>query len=430
MKCSHENCKLAVYDNEKCILHSDKKDKDINKFWQQIQSDLKLKYTCERGQEEIDNHYVQYNFVIFPEFQKDSEYDHYNATCEISNFYFGHESYFSGYCEESPESYDTDKLIEKCHIEFNRCTFLEEVNLQRYRFQESIIFNQCTFEKEVLLCDILNAYIEFRSCDFNNNKLNLSDKTFYKIFNFIDCKNIDLLNMENINFIDSASFSESNLNKVEFNEARFGGMAIFVKTHFYEDTKIDFCVFEENVFFNEAIVHKTINLKNAIFKKEVNFLDMKDKNEKVLKALNIANRETARIIKHSFEKLNNILEANKYYAIEMKKREKELSFCTNPFELLIFCLHKITSNNSQSWQLAFIWIIVLSILGIQNNLIDSVCAFYYSNAHLDEIAKSFYRFFASFDIQKITFYSLSLKLFMGYLVYQFIVSIRQNTRRK
>ena len=47
---------------------------------------------------------------------------------------------------------------------------------------------------------------------------------------------------------------------------------------------------------------------NTFFRKEVNFL---------LMDIKIDDRETARIIKHSFEQQNNIIEANKFYALEM-----------------------------------------------------------------------------------------------------------------
>ncbi|MBE0514040.1 pentapeptide repeat-containing protein [Sulfurimonas sp.] len=474
LKCNQEFKKNTIFGTKfnLCILHSLNKNKD--KFWQQIQNDLNLKYTCERGQEELDHYYIQYNSIVFPKFQKDYEDDRYDATSEISNFYFLHESYLNHDCEQSPEGYYVDKLIEKCHIEFNNCTFLDEVNLQRYEFKESVIFNNCTFEKEVHLNDSLNAYIEFRSCDFKDQKLKLNDKTFYKLFHLIDCNNIALLNMENINFMDSASFSQSNLKKVKFNEARFGGMAIFVKTHFYEDTKFNYCLFEENVFFNEAIVHKTIDLKNAIFKKEVNFLDMKNENENVLKAKNIENRETARIIKHSFEKQDNIIEANKFYALEMHKRDEELSEIKkdNFKDWIVFKLHKISSNHSQDWVLVLLWIINISyvykflkdgfvylpdrvlfaglfvafismfilickkFLFIKKlncittaHFITMMLFLLYSSMTLDNIS-NLINPFSIMTTETITIDLLIFKSAVVYLIYQFIVSIKQNTRRK
>ena len=40
--------------------------------------------------------------------------------------------------------------------------------------------------------------------------------------------------------------------------------------------------------------------------------------------IKVKNRETARKIKDTFEKQNNIIEANRFYKLEMKEREKEL----------------------------------------------------------------------------------------------------------
>ena len=103
-------------------------------------------------------------------------------------------------------------------------------------------------------------------------------------------------------------------------------MARFKKTHF----KISNISFKHTYFFEQAIFNDmiianeiSINLIDTIFYEIPNFLHMKnDKKEKY--KINVNNRETARIIKDSFEKQNNIIESNRFYALEMEQMEKEL----------------------------------------------------------------------------------------------------------
>ncbi len=192
------------------------------------------------------------------------------------------------------------------------------------------------------------------------------------------------------------------------------------------------------------------------------------------------NRETARIIKNSFEQQNNIIEANRFYALEMDEREKELNDKNhkdyNILEWLIFKVHKISSNHSQDWLLVLYWIITIGFISSLFNfyLIDKhtisntikeyhITIFIISTLFLSiiyyclkTIPKLFdlvflfsmyilithdihyLSYFANnlnpFSVMKnsdsITIVALVFKITLGYLYYQLIISIRQNTRRK
>jgi hypothetical protein len=133
----------------------------------------------------------------------------------------------------------------------------------------------------------------------------------------------------------------------------FNSVVDFTKTHF-DEISLKATIFQKLVLFNEVLFKGSLNLSSTIFKDEVNFLGIKNKNGKNLETDNIKNRETARIIKHSFEKLDNIIEANKFYALEMQKREEELSKEKNWSDLIVFKFHKISSNHSQDWLLALL----------------------------------------------------------------------------
>jgi hypothetical protein len=226
--------------------------------------------------------------------------------------------------------------------------------------------------------------------------------------------------------------------------------------------------FEKLVLFNNVTINTPLDLSKTTFKDEANFLGIKTE---------VANRETARIIKHSFDKIGNIIEANKFYAKEMKEQEKELTWKNNLSEKLIFNFHKISSNHSQDWEISLYWIftITLGILIIQYEIVEDMGIYYdisvsyivtllifIAGLSLVEISKQFkiifvfmYNFILSlayiaisndsslcyvsnmvnpFSImtgqESLSFYALIYKIIIAYLIYQLIVSIRQNTRRK
>jgi hypothetical protein len=182
--------------------------------------------------------------------------------------------------------------------------------------------------------------------------------------------------------------------------------------------------------------------------------------------VNVLNRETARIIKDSFEQQNNIIEANKFYALEMKEREKELSFFKEPLEWLVFKIHGISSNHSQDWFLSLLWIIIISfVVGLFNQkyyfewdryifinvilFIPLFIGFKFDNIkrkvglslfliifycttsiNLDFVSNLINPFSIMTKGEDLNFTTLIYKITITYLIYQLIISIRQNTRRK
>ena len=227
--------------------------------------------------------------------------------------------------------------------------------------------------------------------------------------------------------------------------------------------------FDELVIFENTIFQQKLNLENNIFKDEVNFINIKNQDSKELKSENIANRETARIIKHFFEKLDNIIEANKFYALEMEKQEKELKWREHFAEKLIFKFHQISSNHSQDWLLVLLWMLNITVLYTHFSflMIDEkteyyiipfilyilttvMIGFYFTKIckvlwtlvscliyvfiscdySLCLVANEFNPFSIMTGQESLTFGTLIYKSIIAYLIYQLIVSIRQNTRRQ
>ncbi|WP_228282936.1 hypothetical protein [Aliarcobacter cryaerophilus] len=261
--------------------------------------------------------------------------------------------------------------------------------------------------------------------------------------------------------------------------------------------------------FRDTIVSGKFDLRNSIFDAEANFLDITSKSRKKYDEItndykfigeptdiNVANRETARIIKNFYDNSNNIIEANRFYKLEMKKRMEEYNSLKKSdyrtFERLIFILHEWSSNHSQNWFLPFFWIVSLTfgyslfacdftnnsinnkiildlieltfdttgvvtitfiinciilaylsylILEKDNVIIHPILiyllvsfymlyVYFSSDLYLKSFANSLNPFSLMTGSEKITILGLCYKIAIAYLIYQLIVSIRQNTRRK
>ncbi|MCG3657915.1 pentapeptide repeat-containing protein [Aliarcobacter butzleri] len=416
-KCCCGNCTLEVFENsDKCILHCEKDDwfdengklKEHfriirNNFYEQIgiYFEHTKKLNEEKTKETIRNPFI----TIKGDFNTPLENIQF-PDVNFSNFYFWQYS----------------------DLYFRNCTFYGNFNIDLYKNDKLISFENCIF------------------------KNNLIAK--YQIFNK--------------DFVLNSCFIEGEMN---IHKSIFKDIIDFSNSKFSDDVDLQHTTFEKIVNFRESNFKKELNLEDTIFKSNVNFLELKAK---------MKNRETARIIKDSFEKQNNIIEANKFYALEMKEREDELERDIregkNLFEWLVFKIHGLSSNHSQDWTLALFWIINLtffySYLNIQPNdkilvfkIIFSfiaiilitcmiikipknlerrwlttipttiVCYIFYgylveNDWQLSEFSKNLNPFSIMRGDEPITLGTLIFKIIIAYLIYQLIISIRQNTRRK
>lgn len=402
-KCSQENCDLEVFENaDKCILHCEKDDSKNMNFWNEFNS-----YIDRNSEESI----------------------------KISNFIF------------------------PCVYRNN----FEELLNKKY---SQISFYECQFNYIDLNGMIFNSNILFQDCQFNNIDLTATEFNYLEFNNIREAKDIYFSSMKvNGRFeLNNCTFD----NNVYFGFSKFSDNAVFTKTVFKENINFKYTTFEKLAIFKNSNFEKELNLEDAIFKDKTKFLKLE---------ANVANRETARIIKDSFEQQNNIIEANKFYALEMKEREKELSPKKDFFEWLVFKIHGLSSNHSQNWLLSLFWIVIFTMnysflncisQNNENNLVFfsliSIIVLYaiadFLNDYIDDklvhfsmmitfssiyyllygfTSKDFYLktfsnnlnpFSIMTELSKLDFSTLIYKITIAYLIYQLIVSIRQNTRRK
>ena len=127
--------------------------------------------------------------------------------------------------------------------------------------------------------------------------------------------------LEKMEFYDSNvegifDISECRIKKANFYKSIFEEFAVFSNVYFGDDTEKNITDFTNTTFkefssFREANFTSGLRFSQANTKQEPNFLNA-DINTKY------TDRETLRIIKNSFEKVNNKIEANKFFISEMK----------------------------------------------------------------------------------------------------------------
>lgn len=261
--------------------------------------------------------------------------------------------------------------------------------------------------------------------------------------------------------INNFKIINSNLRKVNVSEIKT------IKELILIDTELDYSNINDSNF---ELANKKIE-KCTFINTIMNNLKWGNQNDI------ITSRDIFRQLKFTNEWQGNIIEANKFYALEMKEREKELEADLkkgkNFFEWLVFKIHGISSNHSQDWLLALFWIInftfALGTIKCSINLFGlnfiSFIPFIFiiiislRLSTLENIFKNGFLVFFSlisyglyslitsdFQLHKVvnhinpfsvmnswdnlTFGEFIYKIIIAYLIYQLIISIRQNTRRK
>lgn len=509
-KCSCDKCNYEVFENDKCILHCDK-----NSF-----GELEFFNTLFREYLNSKNEIIDIHFPIgfnLSDFMKGS-----------SSKLFKGCFFYDIFISNSYKFYDCTflnnlKIISLSGISANcrfvRSTFKSNILFNSVAFNNNF-FKECIFSDKKLLFfkntifNDVNFLFEnkmnikrfhFSKCRFGN-KLSLYELSHIKrlsffncIFNerleIIKCKNIKRLSFRNSEF-DSLDKIHTKV-KIQFCEieegnffnTRFSDLADFYQTKF-KNVNFERADFEKISVFSEVEFSCKVDFKytkflgKSIFNDDANFLDVSAHSRKDNSGnfvgepsnIKVKNRETARVIKNFYDNSNNVIEANRFYEIEMSERKKELSWLKDPLDKFVFSLHEWSSNHSQDWLLSISWIINLSfvfsflelnlndkstllhiidctLLGLFSLIIIGIFISYtkkllgifriviitsisyllfgqVNNISLDYIANQINPFSIMTSWDDITFSTLIFRIVIAYLIYQSIISLRQNTKRK
>lgn len=356
---------------------------------------------------------------------------------------------------------------------YQNCIFYEDVgvflhdDLKKHIF-DVIIFTDCSFEKRLKLNNSI-----FKSKVFNNapelefvaSDIEVDNSIIESPFILNDVR-INFLSLTNTNFKSKFELKEGKVKCAVINNSNFENIfdSFLTEYEIFECSKsifYDFVGFEQCVFYSSrnspAVVfkHSTflsfISFRNAVFNlglclEEANFkeppnffnVQLEPGNPKLINT----SRETLRIIKFSFDKSGNKIEANKFFVREMKRYLQELSEDKDNFNLpdrIVLKINNFISGFGQS----YVRPIVLYLLtGIIYHLLtighNKGCLYKINssfNAELSFISNFFNSFassilpFSSFLRPGMEFLSLLFYIFFAVLTWQIIVSIKRHTNR-
>jgi hypothetical protein len=378
--------------------------------------------------------------------------------------------YHCNFQEELPPFYATIKMLYRCKFEYP------------YKIDNSILHKKCYIHTISEECNIEGGEIENlklvdKSCNkkyyinrqyggnFRQTKITnliIKNTIFFENFKLHNCeiKNIEI---ENTDFNKHADFFKSIFHQgvtknknIYFKGINFKGLAIFGDTVFKRVVIFKYVTFESFSHFRETNFNKGLNLDYCNIQQEINFFNSKgiDTKESILNT----SQETYRIIKHNFEKIGNKIEANKYFALELEKRKNNLKK-ERPrkwTDYIVFQVHWYSSSFGTSWFRTLIWILMVGLIstGITNYyewihyniffkhvylLITESLPWYdcFLNIYLFITSQSSWsNFFANIYLlsknevlQLSPFMFIFNKILLGYLYYQFVISIKKDVRK-
>jgi len=375
--------------------------------------------------------------------------------------------------KESETSLDVEVYLRNNFqsVKFNNCKFNYDLLINHNL--DALTISKCIFEKK---CYINNQYKN------NNNEIKIDDilieetkfKSNFKLHRVIieNFKIYDTDFLKNADFFKS-HFKNTNTKKITFNAINFHELALFGEAIFDRFLQFKYVTFKGYAHFRSTTFTEGLDLEYSNIEQEMNFFNIQKLDTSISKQN--TSQETYRIIKYQLQKVGSIIDSNKYHALELEKKKVTLSEnpSKNLLEFLIFQIHFLSSKHSTDWFITLLWMINITFLysqykillnqGLSESFIipfilnilfvisffpssesDKLYKIYrilisipiylmYSLGTKDYYLKCFSNNINPFSImtgeETLTLSTLIYKMIIAYLIYQFIISIRQNTRR-
>lgn len=316
------------------------------------------------------------------------------------------------------------KEVSLNEITLNSRIFNQDID-NKIHFKESLVITKCNFEKKITLNNLKIKKLSIENSVFKD-KLEIKDGNFEE-FEFKNSNVLKVFTAQNSKFV-----------KFSMRESIFEDFAGFEKVHFgainneYEKSISDFTytTFKSFSNFREAVFHSGLDLSRINLKEQPNFFKVN------IKDINV-NRETYRIIKNSFDKNGNHIEANNYFIREMNAYKSELKGskgnCSKKF---IIYLNSLISSFGQSYSRPFF--ILLVSIAIYNILIYwQQCYFISENSTfypfvniLNNASRNFFPFAKFIENHRgREFISLLFYIWFSILIWQIVVAVKRHTIR-
>ena len=361
-------------------------------------------------------------------------------------------------------------LLKKNSI-FYQCIFEDKVYIGRegrdkYTFEESL-FSGCVFEnfikfKNVILKkepfldvdkrELKLSTLEIYDCNFDGGfKLNGTHISYLRIENtnflvgfWMLKANIITLNCINVVIDGLFDASNSSFVRAKFNRTKFLHVADFEEVKFGE-VNGEYLKSEQYISVFKYVTFMTAsNFKNTNFFYSLDFenVDLREQPNFLKSYVNSynTNRETFRIIKHSFDSKGNSLEGNRFFVEEMKAYKRELNNEGSTWDKLIFFANDIISDFGRSYMRPIAWLVASLIL--YTILLNAHASYfknyqYFLHPYFDAFsvyansAASNFLPFSRFLESKSGFELISLFFYIwfGILIWQIVVAVKRHTQR-
>ncbi|MCW8896365.1 hypothetical protein [Sulfurimonas sp.] len=145
---------------------------------------------------------------------------------------------------------------------------------------------------------------------------------------------------------------------IGFKAINFESLALFGDTEFKEKLIFKYVTFKGHNHFKSAKLYKGLDLEYTNIQQEINFYGIE------ILDTSTTSQETYRIIKHQFDKLGNRIESNKYHALELEQKKNNLAQDKSEkwLEYIVFKIHSLSSEHSTNWFLVLLWIILVALV--------------------------------------------------------------------
>lgn len=342
-----------------------------------------------------------------------------------------------------PYTYYDANENQKLLKEFKSSLFLE------CDFSQNIIIKDIIFENYLFSISDISSKININSLEIVNTifveklKLNklYSDNLIIEDCHFeskLEIKNSEITNFQFLNSNVAKIFTAKNSKFKQFKmeESIFEDFAGFEKAVFGENNKdylsfFTYVTFKNFSNFREAEFLSGLDLSRVNLKEQPNFLNVyvEPKN---------TNRETFRIIKNSFDKNGNHIEANNYFIQEMQSYKRELKNTKGQFstKLVVYGNDIISSFGQSYWKPLFILLGSIAIYSVstclqKNYYIEKSSKFYFLINFLNQSSKNFLPFAKFFETKSgIEFISLLFYVWFLVLIWQIIIAIKRKVIRE
>lgn len=361
-----------------------------------------------RISEELRTFGIVITKVVFPTYDDRDPFSYLDLLIPFKSIHF---NYCDFYCRSLP--------LDKTQVFFQDCNFYKSWSLYDYRQLKNIDnvnYQTCTFYGEVnaYAPDTKRAKLSMNQfnfdCKFKSKlaleKVDIEGELFssnqiadnYKLFiKRLDVRNARLngkftasyleaeenkrtesVNFEDVEFNSKFELKCSKIKSVEIKNCNFAAVSDFYETEFgcfqikksifhkfvgferccfgvnTEPNSDGLARFEHTTFFDFASFRGG-SYKDGLQLSEANFKSPPNFYEAQINGRN-TNRETYRIIKHSFDSVGNHIEANRFFAFEMETYRRELKAQKGSWkEWLLLSFNSLISDHGQNYMKAVIW---------------------------------------------------------------------------